>query len=85
VRIRGWAAGIGVVVVVVVVVVVAAVALVTGGARGSAAPQRPAFGVLGSSCAPDRVAGLRRAGATTAMTEMQWAQAEPAPGVVDEA
>jgi hypothetical protein len=82
VRIRGWAAGIGVVA---VVVVVAAVALVTGGARGSAAPQRPAFGVLGSSCAPDRVAGLRRAGATTAMTEMQWAQAEPAPGVVDEA
>ncbi len=79
---RGWAAGIGVVA---VIVVVAAVALLTGfGARGSAAPERPAFGVLGSSCAPDRVAALRGAGATTAMTEMQWAQAEPAPGVVDE-
>jgi hypothetical protein len=69
-----------------VVVVVTVVVLVTGlGARGAAAPQRPAFGVLGSSCAPDRVAEQRRAGATTAMTEMQWAQAEPAPGVVDEA
>ena len=50
---------------------------------GASAADRPAFGVLGSSCAPDRVAALRGAGVTTAMTEMQWAQAEPAPGVVD--
>jgi hypothetical protein len=82
VRVRGWPAGVGVVAAVVVLAIVA-VLTVTGGAFGSAAPQRPAFGVLGSSCAPDRVAALRRAGATTAMTEMQWAQAEPAPGVVD--
>jgi hypothetical protein len=81
VRVRGWPAWVGAAAVVVVVTVVV---LVTGlGARGAAAPQRPAFGVLGSSCAPDRVAALRRAGATTAMTEMQWAQAQPAPGVVD--
>ena len=83
-RVRGWPTGVGVVAAVVVLAIVA-VLTVTGGGRGAAAPPRPAFGVLGSSCAPDRVAALRRAGATTAMTEMQWAQAEPAPGVVDEA
>ena len=82
---RGWPVGAGVAaVVVVVVVMLAGLGLVGLGACGSAAP-RPAFGVLGSTCAPDRVAALRSAGATTAVTEMQWADAEPAPGVVDEA
>jgi hypothetical protein len=79
VRTRWWPTGIGVVVALVV-------ALLTGcGSVGASAADRPAFGVLGSSCRPDRVAALHEAGARTAMTELQWARAEPAPGVVDEA
>jgi hypothetical protein len=79
VRTRWWPAGVGVVVALVV-------ALLTGcGSVGASAADRPAFGVLGSSCDPDRVAALHEAGVTTAMTELQWAQAEPAPGVVDRA
>ncbi|MCD2196713.1 beta-galactosidase [Actinomycetospora endophytica] len=80
-RARWWLAGGGVAAVVVVVVLV----LTAFGSIGRPAPpERPAFGVLASSCDPDRVAALRKAGVTTAMTEMQWAQAEPAPGVTDE-
>jgi hypothetical protein len=79
-RMRAWLATAGVVAVGLVL------ALLTG-CVSVAAPvaDRPAFGVLGSSCTADRVAALREAGATTAVTEVQWAQAEPAPGVVDEA
>ncbi|NMO90663.1 hypothetical protein [Actinomycetospora sp. TBRC 11914] len=77
---KGWLTAAGVLVVALVV------ALLTGTVSvGAPAVERPAFGVLGSSCAPDRVAALRDAGATTAVTELQWAQAEPAPGVVDRA
>lgn len=79
-RARWWVTGSGVVAVVVVV----ALLTVFGSIGGAVAPDGPAFGVLGSSCSSDRVAALRQAGVTTAMTEMQWAQAEPSPGVVDE-
>lgn len=69
------------------VLVMGLVLALLSGCVSVAAPtaDRPAFGVLGSSCDPDRVAALRDAGATTAVTELQWAQAEPAPGVVDQA
>lgn len=70
------------------VALVASLAVVLAGPPGTsgdaaAAPGTPAFGVLASSCDPGRVAALRRAGVTTVVTELQWASAEPAPGVVD--
>lgn len=74
-----------------VVTLVAALGLVlaacaAGEQAGAREPgEGPAFGVLASSCDPERVAALRRAGVTTVMTEMQWAQAQPAPDVVDRA
>lgn len=79
-RRRWWLAGSGAAALVVVIVVLLSA---FGAIGGPTVPDRPAFGVLGSSCTPGRLAALRRAGVTTAMTEMQWAQAEPAPGVVD--
>ncbi|PVZ13023.1 hypothetical protein [Actinomycetospora cinnamomea] len=80
-----WAAG---AVATVVALVVTAIVLVTTGRAGdvvgtTTAAAGPAFGVLAADCAPDRVAALRRAGVTTVMTEAQWADAAPAPGVVD--
>jgi len=70
------------------VALVASLAVILAGPSGrsgdaAAAPGSPAFGVLGSSCEPGRVAALRRAGVTTVVTEVQWAAAEPAPGAVD--
>ncbi|MEJ2861114.1 beta-galactosidase [Actinomycetospora flava] len=68
--------------------VVALTAVLAGCGSGDRAEARPpaggpAFGVLGSSCDPDRIDALRRAGVTTVMVEMQWAATEPAPGAVD--
>ena len=68
-----------------VVVLTVVLAGCGSGDRADARPpgDGPAFGVLGSSCDPDRLDALRRAGVTTVMLEMQWAATEPAPGVVD--
>ena len=45
----------------------------------------PRFGVLGSSCAPDRLAAERAAGVTVVELDLAWDRLEPAPGVVDPA
>jgi hypothetical protein len=64
----------------------AVVAAIAGCAQP--APDRPAepplaFGVLGSSCAPDRLAALRAAGVTVVELPLAWDRYEPAPGEVD--
>ena len=43
----------------------------------------PRFGVLGSSCAPDRLAAERAAGVSVVELDLAWDRLEPAPGVVD--
>src|SRR6185312_4450940 len=43
-----------------------------------------AFGVLGATCAPDRVAALRDAGVTVVELPLAWDRFEPVPGEVDE-
>lgn len=86
-RVGWWAAG---AVLAAAALVLTLVAVLAAGRSGdvdgtvaAAAAAAPAFGVLASGCEPDRVAALRRAGVTTVMTEVQWADAVPAPDVVD--
>jgi hypothetical protein len=63
-----------------------AVASAIAGCAPQAAPARqaPAFGVLGSSCAPDRLAQLRAAGVSVVELPLAWDRYEPARGQVDE-
>jgi hypothetical protein len=64
-----------------------AVVSVIAGCAQPSAPDRPAsppaFGVLGSSCAPDRLAQLRAAGVTVVELPLAWDRYEPARGQVD--
>jgi len=64
-----------------------AVASAIAGCAPQAAPERQAspltFGVLGSSCAPDRLARLRAAGVSVVELPLAWDRYEPAPGQVD--
>lgn len=64
-----------------------AVAAAVAGCAPPAAAARPAapmtFGVLGSSCAPDRLARLRAAGVTVVELPLAWDRYEPAQGQVD--
>jgi hypothetical protein len=43
------------------------------------------FGVLGGTCAPDRLEALRTAGVTVVEFDMGWDRYQPRPGVVDAA
>ena len=62
----------------------AACAVVGAAVLGAAGlPGDPAWGVLGSTCAPDRVAAERSAGLTITMLEARWDLFMPASGVVD--
>ena len=65
-----------------------AVASVIAGCAQQATPEGQAlpltFGVLGSSCAPDRLAQLRAAGVTVVELPLAWDRYEPARGQVDE-
>lgn len=67
--------------------VVAVVAvLVTGVACPShAAVPEPAWGVVDSTCAPDRLAAQRGAGLTVSVVEAHWDRLQPRPGAFDAA
>lgn len=66
-----------------------ALAAAIAGCAQPVAPDRPtglplSFGVLGSTCAPDRLAALRAAGVTVVELPLAWDRYEPAPGEVDD-
>jgi hypothetical protein len=66
-----------------------AMAAAIAGCAQPVAPEQPAalppaFGVLGSSCAPDRLAQLRAAGVTVVELPLAWDRYEPAQGQVDD-
>ncbi|MDR6639081.1 hypothetical protein [Paenarthrobacter nitroguajacolicus] len=50
---------------------------------GRASPAPMAFGVLGSSCSPDRLAALRTAGVSVVELPLAWDRYEPVEGRVD--
>lgn len=63
-------------------VVVAAVAVLVAGAAcpSHAAVPEPAWGVVDSTCAPDRLAAQRAAGLTVSVVEAHWDRLQPRPG-----
>ncbi|MFC8038849.1 hypothetical protein ACFUOZ_05800 [Paenarthrobacter sp. NPDC057355] len=55
-----------------------------GVAAQPAAPETMSFGVLGASCAPERVVALREAGVSVVELPLAWDRYEPGEGLVDE-
>lgn len=65
-------------------IVMAAMPLGCSAGRQEETPEQMSFGVLGATCAPERVLALREAGVSIVELPLGWDRYEPSPGRVNE-